>query len=150
MIYNFDTTDKAMGTAALVVYAIYRSRDRKRFKVSPEMWGQIARFCKASAKRSKTIPQFIDGFSKRMCCNAINPKWVEVAVKGRLFQSGSSFIDIPQPERRQFLTEVLNDVEHKQVIRLLNTETQYIIMLVRDRLETEKPLENSFGVDDDE
>ena len=83
-------------------------------------------------------------------CDSINPKWVEVAVKGRLFQSGNEFISIPQPERRQFLTEVLNDVEHKQVIKKLNRETQYVIMLVRDRLETEKPLEGQFGVDGSE
>ncbi|MFU8927564.1 hypothetical protein [Acinetobacter puyangensis] len=150
MIYNFDTDDKSVATAALVVYATYRSRDRKRFKVTPEMWGQIQRFIKAAAKRSKNIPQFIDQFCKKMSCDSINPKWVEVAVKGRLFQSGSDYIDIPQPDKRQFLTEVLNDVEHKQVIRHLNNETQYIVMLVRDRLETEKPLESTFKIDDDD
>ena len=89
-------------------------------------------------------------FLNGVCRHELNPKWVEVAVKGRLFQSGNEFISIPQPERRQFLTEVLNDVEHKQVIKKLNRETQYIIMLVRDRLETEKPLEGQFGVDDNE
>ena len=150
MIYNFDTDDKSVGTAALIVYAIYRSRNKQRFKVTPEMWGQIERFIKSAAKRSKSIPEFIDSFSKKMSCDSINPKWVEVAVKGRLFQSGNEFISIPQPERRQFLTEVLNDVEHKQVMKKLNRETQYIIMLVRDRLETEKPLEGQFGVDDSE
>lgn len=150
MVYNFDTSDSVAATAALITYAIYRSRDMKRFKVTPEMWGQIQRFIKSAAKRSKTIPQFIDQFSKKMSCDSINPKWVEVAIKGRLFQSGNEFISIQQPERRQFLTEVLNDVDHKQVIKLLSNETQYIVMLVRDRLETEKPLESSFGVNEDE
>jgi hypothetical protein len=148
MIYNFDTTNKVQATAALLVYAIYRSRDKKRFKITPEMWGQIKRFIEAASKRSKNIPVFIDQFSKKMSCDSINPKWVEVAVKGRLFQSGSCFIDIPQPDKRQFLTEVLNDVDHKQVVKCLNTETQYVVMLVRDRLETEKPLESTFEVEE--
>lgn len=149
MIYNFDTESKPHAVASLVVYATYRSRDKKKFKVSPEMWGQIDRFAQASAKRAKNIPEFINQFNKKMSCPAINPKWVEVGVKGRLFQSGASLIDIPQPERRQFLTEVLNDVDHKAVIKLLLKETQYIIMLVRDRLETEKPLESTFDIQDE-
>ena len=53
MIYGFDTQDKEAATAALIVYAIYRSRDIKRFKVSTQMWGQIERFVKSSAKRAK-------------------------------------------------------------------------------------------------
>lgn len=48
MIYNFDTNAQHEAVSALLVYAVYRSRDRKRFKVTPEMWGQIERFCKAS------------------------------------------------------------------------------------------------------
>ena len=149
MIYNFDTDSKPHAVASLLVYATYRSRDKKKFKVSPEMWGQIDRFTQSSAKRAKTIPEFIYQFSKKMSCPAINPKWVEVGVKGRLFQSGASFIDIPQPDRSLFLTEVLFDADHKLVIKLLLKETQYIIMLVRDRLETEKPLESTFDIQDE-
>ncbi len=149
MIYNFDTDSKDHAVAALVTYAIYRSRDKKKFKVSPEMWGQIERFAQASAKRANTIPEFINQFCKKMSCPAINPKWVEVAVKGRLLQHGAAFIDIPQPERRQFLTEVLNDADHKKVIKIILKETQWVIMLVRDRLETEKPIENTFEIEDE-
>lgn len=32
MIYNFDTSDENAATAAFLVYAVYRSRDTKRFK----------------------------------------------------------------------------------------------------------------------
>lgn len=149
MIYNFDTDDKVTATAALLLYAVYRSRDKKRFKTSPEMWGQIERFVKASAKRATNAPRFLDNLMPKLCCASINPKWVEVAVKGRLFQSGASFIDIPQPERRQFLTEVLNDVEHKKVVDALYKESTWIVMLVRDRLETEKPIESTFEIEEE-
>ena len=50
MIYNFDTHQDSAAIAALCVYAIYRSRDKRKFKVSPEMWGQIDRFSKSSAE----------------------------------------------------------------------------------------------------
>lgn len=55
MIFNFDTTDNNYALASLLVYAIYRSRDKKRFKVTPEMWGQIQRFIKASVKRGMVV-----------------------------------------------------------------------------------------------
>lgn len=149
MIYNFDTDDKLAATASLLVYAIYRSRDKKRFKVSPEMWGQIERFIKAAAKRATNAPRFIDNLMPKLSCATINPKWVEVAVKGRLFQSGSDLIDIPQQDRRQFLTEVLSGIDNKALIDILYKETTWVVMLVRDRLETEKPLESTFKIEDE-
>lgn len=151
MIYNFDTDNKDYALCALLVYAIYRSRDKTKFKVTPEMWGQIQRFVQASAKRAKTIPQFINNLQPKMMCPSISPKWVEVGVKGRLFNSGGTLIDIPNAERREFLTEVLSNVDDKKIIKTLLKETQFIILLVRDRLETERPLEATFvDIDDGE
>ena len=53
VIYNFDTGEKKYAVAALLLYATYRSRDKSKFKVSPEMWGQIQRFTQAAAKRKQ-------------------------------------------------------------------------------------------------
>lgn len=150
MIYNFDTDDLNEATAALIVYAIYRSRDRRRFKVSPEMWGQIDRFVKASAKRAQTIPQFIDSFMPKMSCASIHPKAMEVAVSGRLIQVGDSFMEFNQDDKRTFLTRVVADCNEKQVISKLYKETAWIVMLVRDRLEQEKPIEKSIEIDAEE
>lgn len=149
MIYNFDTDDRAAATAALIVYAIYRSRDRKRFKVSPEMWGQIDRFVKASAKRATSIPRFIDGLMPRMCCPSINPKWMDVGVNGRLTQFGNEFMEFPNENQREFLTGILAEVDHSDVINALYRETTWIVLLVRDRLEREKPIESKFEVEEE-
>lgn len=149
MIFNFDTTDNNYALASLLVYAIYRSRDKKRFKVTPEMWGQIQRFIKASAKRAKTLPEFMDKFQKYMSCPSLNPQWLEVGIQGRTFlQSGSSFIDMPH-QGRCFLTEVLGGADDKEVIKVLKNETQFTVLLVRDRLEKEKPIEATFNIDEE-
>lgn len=148
MIYNFDTDSETHAICALLVYAIYRSRDKSRFKVTPEMWGQIQRFVQASAKRAKTIPQFINNLQAKMACDALSPKWLEVGIKGRLFNSGGTLIDLPNEHKREFLTQVLADADDKAVIYSLKQETQWIILLVRDRLEAEKPLEASFDEGD--
>ena len=42
MIYNFDTDDNNYAVAALLVYAIWRSRDKSKFKVTTEVWGRYS------------------------------------------------------------------------------------------------------------
>lgn len=84
MIYGFDTSDEHAATAALLVYAVYRSRDKARYKASPDMWEQIERFVKDSAKRAKTLPQFIESLKPRLACGSIRPRWMEVGIKGEV------------------------------------------------------------------
>ena len=148
--YNFETGNKQEAIAALLVYAVYRSRDKKRFKVTPEMWGQIERFCKSSAKRSKTIPQFLEQFKAKMSCSSISPKWTEVGVVGRLLKQGDSFIGVNSEESREFLTSIITlEAVHKEVLSCLLKETTWVIALVRDRLELEKNLIKETEIEDE-
>lgn len=154
MIYNFDTDDHNSATAALIVYAIYRSRDKRRFKVSPEMWGQIERAVKAAAKRATNLPRFIDTLMPKLYCPSINPKWMEVGLKGGLISrqnsaGGTEFMEFAADDSREFLTKVLNGIEHQDVIDKLYKETTWIILLVRERLEREKPIEASFEIEEE-
>ena len=149
MIYNFDSMDTEEGrnaaTAALLVYAIYRSRNKTRFKITPEMWGQIERFTKASAKRARSIPDFIESMKPRMHCDTIHPKWVELGVTGRIVAMGDGqYAEFPNQEKREFLTEVINHSDNKSVVDMLYKNTSWVIALVRDRLEREKPIESKF------
>src|SRR5690606_12549633 len=69
--YGFDTDELVDATGALVVYAVYRSRDMRRYKVTPDIWDQITRFVKAAATRSIDIPEFIARLSPRLSCGSI-------------------------------------------------------------------------------
>lgn len=150
MIYNFDTNNQNQAVAALLVYAIYRSRDKKRFKVSLEMWGQILGFVKSSAKRAKTLPAFIDKLQAKMSCPSLNPQWLEVGIQGKaLLRSGDSLIEMPR-QGRSFLTDVLDKADDKAVLDILRYETQVVVLLVRDRLEQEKPIEKTFNIDEEQ
>lgn len=110
MIHEFDTTDETDAVAALIVYKIYRAKSH-RFKVGMDMWGRIERFAKAAAKRSRNVPVFIDAFKKRMDCDQLNP--------GEL-------------------TQQIAGVADKQIINRLYTQTAWIILLVRERINREK------------
>lgn len=146
MIYNFDTDDKDTAVAALIVYSIYRSRDKTRFKVSLDMWGQIDRFVKSSAKRASNLQRFIDNLMPRMSCAQINPKWLDVGVTGatRILKAGDEYIGFSSDGMRSFMTDIIKKADHKKTLDILYKETTWVIMLVRDRLETEKPLESKF------
>ena len=151
MIYNFDTENQNEAIAALLVYVVYRSRDKTKFKVTPEMWGQIERFIKAAAKRAKTLPRFVDDFKPKLSCATLIPKWMDVGTQGRTFlQHGDSFVEFSQADKRNFLTEILAQADDKAVLACLRHETSLIVLLVRDRLEKEKPIEHSFFADEDD
>ena len=110
MIYEFDTTDEADAVSALIVYRIYRSKSH-RFKIGMDMWGRIERFVKATAKRSRNVAVFIDVFKRRMECDQLNP--------GEL-------------------TQQIANVSERDIIQRLYTQTAWIILLVRERIEREK------------
>lgn len=152
MIYNFDTQDQPAATAALLVYAIYRSRDKRKFKVSPEMWGQIDRFVKASAKRARNLPQFIDALMPKLCCPSINPHWMQIGMTGRIVDMGNGqFGEFAgtNADGREFLTGILETEQTPEVLNKLYKETTFVILLVRDRLEREKPIENTFAIEEE-
>lgn len=147
MIYQFDTEDKSEAVAALMLYAVYRSRDSRRFKVTPDMWSKIERFVKASAKRSKNIPDFLESLKPRLSCGAIHPKWMEVGAVGLVGRKdGFGHTEyIQRGDSREFLTGVLASCDQKTVIKALYNHTTYVVLLVRDRLEREKPVENELN-----
>lgn len=156
MIYGFDTDDKNAATGALLVYAIYRSRDKSRFKVTPALWGQIERFVKSSAKRATTLPAFMESLKPRLSCGTVSPKWMEAGVKNDISllaipkAGGTEFIQYQADDQREFLTGVLAEVEHRHVLDQLYRETGWIVLLVRDRLEREKPIEQNTDIQEEE
>lgn len=148
MLYGFDTHDDNAAVGALLVYGVYRSRDVKKFKVTPDMWGMIQRAVSGCAFRSVDLWEFIEKLQPKLHCSTLNPRWMRVdhnpvigmyvnRETGEIIQRGGQ-----QPEeRRQFWTDVLQDVDHEAVLEILARKTSLVIALVRDRLEREKPYE---------
>ncbi len=147
MYYNFDTTDQNAAVGALLVYAVYRSRDTKRFKITPDMWGMIERAVKSVAKRAGDLGEFVEKLKPKLHCATIHPRWAKTMPDGvvsmKMMPDGS-FVQVADEGRRQFLTDVLQEVDHREVLDILYKKTSLVVLLVRDRLEREKPIETKF------
>lgn len=154
MIYGFETDDESAAIAALIVYVIWRSRDRAKFKITPDVWGQIERFVKDASKRARTIPDFIEALKKpgRMNAPTLQPRYLEVGAKGEVpmtvvvgedgrLKEAIQFGTDRETGLREFGTRVIERADAAAVIREAYKHTAYVVLLVRDRLEREKPIE---------
>ncbi len=143
MLFGFQTENEVKAKAALLIYVVYRSRDKGKGPQGLDMWAQIERFAKAAAKRADGIDDFINSFKRKMACGTINPYWMrdDVAAANAIIKDSGEIITFS--ENRGFGLEIFEDeAQSKDVVDCIYNKTQNIILLVRDRLEREKPLEN--------
>lgn len=154
MIYGFDAHDEDSAAAALLVYGLWRSRDMKRFKITPDVWGRISRAVSGCAFRSSDLWEFIEKMKPKLQVSEIRPKWMRTdnnPVMTMVPVSGGGFIShgAGNKDRRQFWVDVLNAVDHDEILEALAKKTSLVIALVRDRLERERPYEVQFITDDE-
>ena len=79
-----------------------------------------------------------------MACESINPKWCEVGsdiMTAFQNEDGTIIMTGNDGKKREFLTEIIESGKDEEVLYQLYKETARVIMLVRDRLEREKPIE---------
>jgi len=153
MYYGFETNSEDAAIGALIIYGIYRSRDMKRFKVTPDMWGIIERACKSSAKRALDLHDFIEKLKPRLMCSTLKPKWMATdpeTITMAVDRETGELIQKQDKGRRQFWVGILEQVNHGPILEILYQKTSWVIALVRDRLEREKPLEVSGIIKEDE
>lgn len=153
MIYGFDTDDGDAATAALCLYVMWRSRDMRRFKITPTVWEQIERFAKAAAKRADSLPRWIETMKPRLSVGTLSPKWMAVGLDGVIPLAAlpdGALVQLTEPEQhREFLTSVIARANQRAALDMLYRETAWVVLLVRDRLERERPVEARFAVRDD-
>lgn len=144
MYYGFDTSDENAAIGALLVYGIYRSRDTKRFKITPDMWGMIERAVKSSAKRAMDLNDFIEKLKPKLHCSTIKPQFMKTDLDTftmyRDLGTGEVY-HLQDEGKREFWVRLLEECDHEKVLERLYQRTSLIIALIRDRLERERPLE---------
>lgn len=149
MLLGFQTKDEVRAKAAMIIYVIYKSRDPQKGPSGLDMWGQIERFAKATAKRSEGIGEFTNDFKRKMACSTINPYWMKnnfLAANAIMLNGNAEIISFENEDLRSFGLEIFeNEEKGKEIVECIYNKTQIIILLVRDRLEREKLFEKGDG-----
>lgn len=106
-----------------VVYAVWRSRDTARYRVTLDVWSQVERFTKAAAKRARTLPAFVEALKPRFYAGTLSPRAMEAGVKGPvpLLALGSgAVLEVAAPEeQREFMVGVIERADQRAVLRKL-------------------------------
>lgn len=161
MYYGFQTEREEVGVAALLVYGVYQSRDRGRFKPTVDMWGRIASAVKNAARRARrtaasqaapgaALNNFVDRLQPKLSCRAVQPRYMtghNRLTTGLVLETGE-VIEVREEGRRTFWTEILEDIDAGPVMRALTQETALVVAHVRDRIEREKALQERGFLDE--
>lgn len=140
MYYGFMTKSEIKAKAALIIYAVYRSRVPSRAPSGLDMWAKIERFARSASKRAENMEQFLQMFKHKMGCETLNPRWLKDIKSANAIMDDSGSIMVFGGERRSFGVELFDTEpeEQREVVQTIYESTQTIILLVRDRLEREK------------
>nr|DAK86820.1 MAG TPA: hypothetical protein [Caudoviricetes sp.] len=143
MIYGFETNNENLALSSLLVYAVFKSRDTSKFKVTPDMWGIIERQVKASAKRSITILDFLENFKKKLKTSSIQPRFMNYDNKKEKLTielEDGTLVEREEKRKNYFWTNEIENADNKAVLNELYNHTNFVILLVREKLEIEKKL----------
>ena len=119
MFYGFQTRDENAAIGALLIYGIYRSRDIKRFKVTPDMWGIIERAVKSSSKRAMDLTDFIEKLKGKLKCSTIAPKYMATnteVVSMKIDPETGEMMQVHDDGKREFWVDILEDSDNKTIL----------------------------------
>ncbi|MCD7726052.1 MAG: hypothetical protein LUI12_10995 [Clostridiales bacterium] len=131
MRLGFDTDSMTHAKAALLVYALYRSRDKQSPLNGLETWSRMETFIRGSCLKSDTTAEFCDAFCRKAKIESIKPRYFKTDEPIPLGDGTFVTADGIDNYRPKLLAD--DDIR-----RLLERESMYIILLVRDRIQREK------------
>lgn len=143
MLYQFDTDSLDHAKAALLLYGMYRSRNKNSPLNGPETWDRFQTFARAAWLKASTTAEFVQAFCRKAKIDSVKPHHfstgepVPIPGTGELIMSDNAV---------DYRLGVLAD---DSLLRLYGTESMYLIMLVRERIKREK-FTPEVEVDEDE
>ncbi len=135
MYYNFDTDRVERAKAALLLYAMYRSRNKNSMLNGKETWDLFGRCVRGASLKSNTTAEFMQNFCKMAKVDSVKPKYL--ASEGGLTVLPTGEV----VESSQYKDFKLKIIEDDSLLGLFATEGLTLIMLVRERIQREKATE---------
>ena len=135
MHYNFDTESVEHAKAALLLYAMYRSRNKNSSLNGLETWDRFGSYIRGASLKSNTTAEFVQNFCKSAKVDSVMPKYLASPGGLTVLPTGEVI------ESNRYKDFKLNIIEDNSLLKLFATEGLYLTMLVRDRIQREKATE---------
>lgn len=135
MYYNFDTDSVEHAKAALLLYAMYRSRNKNSSLNGLETWDRFNSYVRGASLKSKTTAEFVQNFCRLAKVDSVKPKYLASEDGLTLLPTGDII------ESSQYKDFKLKIMEDNSLLRLFEAEGLYLIMLVRERIQRDKVTE---------
>lgn len=132
MLYQFDTDSLDHAKAALLLYGMYRSRPKSSPLNGLETWNRVQNFIRGAYLKSSTTAEFAQNFCHKAKIDSINLRYLSTDEPVVMPETGELIVS------DHFVDYRLNILADNNLLRLYNTESIYIIMLVRERIQREK------------
>lgn len=132
MQFGFDTESIKHGEAALLLYAMYKSRGEKSSLNGLETWERCNAYIRAAVLKSSTTAEFVQQFCRKASISKITPMYlktdgiVKINELGTLASGDSLY---------EYKTSIF---ENQELLDLFTNESIYIVMLVRERIQRDK------------
>lgn len=141
MLYQFDTDSLAHAKAALLLYGMYRSRKKESPLNGLETWDRFQTFVRGACLKASTTAEFVQAFCKKAKIDSVKPRYLSTGEPVVIPDTGELIVSGGLADYR------LGVIADNSLLRLYNTESMYLIMLVRERIQREKFMPE---VEDDE
>lgn len=131
MQYQFSTESLAHAKCALILYAMYRSRNANSPLNGLETWDRTAAFIRGAARKSTTTAEFVQNFCHMAKIESVRPNYLKtdsvvMLQDGCLVESGNV---------KDYKLQIFED---NSLVQIFEREGLYITMLVRERIQREK------------
>lgn len=132
MLYKFDTDSLDHAKAALLLYGMYQSRNQNSPLNGLETWDRFQTFVRGACLKASTTAEFVQAFCKKAKIDSVKPRYLDTCDPVVMPETGELIQSAGMADYR------LGIIADNDLLRLYNTESMYLIMLVRERIQREK------------
>lgn len=132
MYYQFNTDSLERAKAALILYAIYKSRNPSSSLNGLETWNRFNSYVRGACLKSANTAEFVNHLCKMADTGSIKPVYLK---------DKSNLVFLPDGTIAE--SDSINDFkvnlfEDDNLLKLFENEGAFLVMLIRERLEREK------------
>lgn len=144
MFYDFETDNPKRAKAALILYAIYRSRGKNSSLNGVDTWNRFTSYIRGACLKSTNTAEFASHFAKMAGTDSIKPCYLK----------GSDGL-VLQPDGSLIVSENVKDYkigvfEDDDLLPILERESVLLTMLVRERIQREKNINSEENEDEED